>query len=62
MTPRGVILSIVASLCAATITAAAKSYVDVERLKVKVETLFDYVKETRDDVKTIKSHLINKRR
>jgi len=60
MTFRGFVWTVLASLCVATISAAAKSYIDVERLKIKVETLFEYARETRDDVKEIKKHLIKK--
>jgi hypothetical protein len=49
-----ILAGIFIGLAIATVSAAAKSYIDVERLKVKVTTLFDYVKETRDDVKYIK--------
>jgi len=56
------IVSIVVALCLSTIMAAAKAYVDVERLKVKVTSLFDYVKETRDDVKEVKQYLLKQGR
>jgi uncharacterized membrane protein YhiD involved in acid resistance len=52
------IVAIVTALCVSTIMAATKAYVDVERLKVKVSSLFDYVKETRDDVKEVKKYLL----
>lgn len=53
-----IIASLIVGLSLATISAAGKAYVDVERLKVKVNTLFDYVKETRDDVKYIRRHFL----
>jgi hypothetical protein len=56
------IMSIVTALCVATLVSAAKAYVDVERLKVKVQSLFDVVKETRDDVKDVKQYLLRQGR
>lgn len=56
------IVSIITALCLSTIMAAAKAYVDVERLKVKVESLFDVVRETRDDVKDVKQYLLKQGR
>jgi hypothetical protein len=53
------ILAIITSVTITAIGASAKAYVDVERLKLKVEVLFDFVKETRDDVKEIKKYLLN---
>lgn len=54
--------SIVVGLCLSTIVAAAKAYVDVERLKIKVESLFDVVSETRNDVKEVKHYLLKQGR
>lgn len=45
----------------ATLSAAGKSYVDVERLKVQTVTLFDTVKEIKEDVKDIKSYLLKEK-
>ena len=59
---RKAIIAIVTALCVSTIMAATKAYVDVERLKVKVSSLFDYVKETRDDVKEVKQYLLQQGR
>jgi hypothetical protein len=58
MQARKIIVAVITSLSVATISAAFKSYVDVERLKTKQEMLFDIVKETRDDVKDIRTHLL----
>jgi hypothetical protein len=56
------ILAIITSVTITAISASAKAYIDVERLKLKVEVLFDLVKETRDDVKEIKKYLLKERR
>jgi hypothetical protein len=56
------ILAIITSVTITAIGASAKAYIDVERLKLKVEVLFDLVKETRDDVKEIKKYLLKERR
>jgi hypothetical protein len=56
------VLAIITSVTITAIGASAKAYVDVERLKLKVEVLFDFVKETRDDVKEIKKYLLKERR
>lgn len=53
-----IITGVVIGLSVATISAAAKSYIDVERLKIKVINIIDLVKETRQDVKEIKNHLL----
>lgn len=59
---RKVIVSVISAICLTTIMAAARAYVDVERLKIKVESLFDVVKETRDDVKDVKLYLLKQGR
>jgi hypothetical protein len=56
------VLAIITSVTITAIGASAKAYIDVERLKLKVEVLFDLVKETRDDVKEIKLYLLKERR
>ena len=53
-------VGVLITLFSGAIIASAKSYVDVEKLKTKVETLFEYVKETRQDVKDIKQHLLER--
>jgi hypothetical protein len=55
---RTIINGIIIGLSVATISAAAKSYIDVERLKVRVINIIDLVRETRQDVKDIKKHLL----
>jgi hypothetical protein len=57
-----ILMAIITSITITAIGASAKAYVDVERLKLKVEVLFDFVKETRDDVKEIKKYLLKERR
>ena len=42
-------------------TAASKAYIDVERLKTKVETMIDLIKETREDIKDVKRYLLHRR-
>ncbi len=59
---RKTMIAIITALCVSTIMAAAKAYVDVERLKDKVVMLFDYAKETRDDVKEVKQYLLKQGR
>lgn len=49
--------SILIGLSLATIAAASKAYIDVERLKINQLNLFDLVKETREDVKYIRRHI-----
>ena len=55
---KSIIIAVVTGICLATISAAAKSYIDVERLKTKMELFIDTVQEIKDDVKQIKNHLI----
>ena len=55
---KSIIIAVVTGLCIATISAAAKSYVDVEKLKTKMEFFVDTVQEIKQDVKEIKNHLI----
>lgn len=57
MDAKKIAAAIIVGLTIGTISAAAKSYVDVERLKVQVYNMVDLIKETRDDVKDIKQHL-----
>ena len=57
---KSIIIAVVTGLCIATISAAAKSYIDVERLKTKMEFFVDTVQEIKQDVKEIKNHLIQK--
>lgn len=57
---KSIIIAVVTGICLATISAAAKSYIDVERLKTKMELFIDTVQEIKEDVKEIKNHLIKK--
>lgn len=56
-----IVIAVVTSITITAIGASAKAYIDVERLKINVVTLFDLVKETRDDVKDIKKYLLKER-
>lgn len=55
---KSIVIAVVTGLCIATISAAGKSYVDVEKLKTKMEFFVDTVQEIKQDVKEIKNHLI----
>lgn len=57
---KSIIIAVVTGISLATISAAAKSYIDVERLKTKMELFIDTVQEIKEDVKDIKNHLIKK--
>lgn len=54
---RKILGSVIAGLTLATITAAAKSYIDVERLKTKVEALSENIVEIKEDVKWIRRNI-----
>jgi hypothetical protein len=47
----------VVTLCLTVLIAAAKSYVDVESLKTKVDLHIDSMKEIRDDIREIKKDI-----
>lgn len=49
-----ILVAVIITLCTSAILASAKSYIDVERLKVKTQSLFDMVKDIREDVKYIR--------
>jgi len=55
-----IIIAVISGVCIATLSAAGKSYVDVERLKTKMELFIDTVHEIKEDVKDIKNHLIGR--
>jgi hypothetical protein len=55
-------LAIISGIIIATLSAAGKSYIDVERLKVNQLNLFDLVKETREDVKYIRRHFTKEKK
>jgi len=55
-----IFIAVISGISLATISAAGKSYLDVERLKTKMELFIDTVKEIKDDVKEIKYYLIKK--
>lgn len=54
---RRIIASVIAGIALAALSAAAKSYVDVERLKTRVESLSDNVIEIKEDVKWIRRNI-----
>lgn len=58
---KSIIIAVVTGVCLATLSAAAKSYIDVERLKTKMELFIDTVQEIKEDVKDIKKYLIDKK-
>lgn len=55
-----VLTGVVITICATSIIAAAKSIIDVEKLKVENKHDRELIIEVRDDVKTIKRHLFEK--
>lgn len=59
MDTKKILAAIFVGLTIGTISAAAKSYVDVERLKVHVDNMVDLIRETRDDVKEIKQYFLD---
>lgn len=60
MNVRKLIESIIVSICFATLAAAAKSYVDVEKLKTSYEYLTETLKEVKEDVKYIRRNIPKK--
>lgn len=52
--------SIFVGICLATISAAAKSFIDVEKLKVEISFVYDAIVEIKSDVRDIKNHITNK--
>ena len=58
---RKIAIGITIGICLATLSAAAKAYIDVERLKTKFELVLEVLKETRQDVKEIKLILIKRK-
>lgn len=54
-----VLVAIVISLSISTIGAAAKAYVDVEKLKTEISFVFDMLVEIKDDVSEIKAYLLD---
>jgi hypothetical protein len=57
---KSIVIAVITGVCLATLSAAAKSYIDVERLKTKMELFIDTVQEIKDDVKEIKTYLIGR--
>lgn len=51
---RKILVAVLITLCTSAILASAKSYIDVEKIKVRQQSLFDMVKEIKDDVKYIR--------
>ena len=58
---RSILVGMVTALCIAAISTAAKSYVDVERIKTKMEYFVATISEIKQDVKEIKRYLIDNR-
>lgn len=54
----GVVRGVLIGLLTTAIMASAKSFVDVERLKIKVESLFELTKDTNDRIKVIEKFIL----
>jgi hypothetical protein len=55
-----ILIAIISGISVLTISAAGKSYIDVVRIKTKMELFIDTIHEIKDDVKEIKLFLIRK--
>lgn len=56
-----IIISVATGLILATISAAAKSFIDVEKLKLEVNHVHTAIMEIKEDVKEVKRILLYKR-
>jgi hypothetical protein len=58
---RNLIYAGIISLGVTGIVASSKAFIDVERLKTRVDSMLHLIQDTREDVKDIKKYLLNRR-
>jgi hypothetical protein len=54
-------IALFVGMCLSTMGAAGKAFIDVERLKVNVNNVYENIKEIKEDLKEIKRLLLYKK-